>query len=454
MDATWERTRETIAGVVDSLDGDEEVVGVGVTGQGGGLWLVGEDGRPVRPAALWIDGRAGDLIDEWRETGAYDALFDALGYGVFSGQAVPLVCWFAEHDPDALDRADAVVESKDWIKYRLTGSLASDPTDMSLAHWDPVAGAFADADDLPDAAAEPALFDLEPAVQSPTEVVGHVTPEAADATGLPEGVPVVSGMLDTAATAVGSGVAGPGATSAVVGTTLQIQRVLDAPRIEPPPVGYTLDLCVDGRGFRAMGAMTGTPNLDWIRETITDDAPFDEIEDAAREIPPGAEGVLSLPFLSESGEKAPFVEPAARAGVVGLEPGHDRAHLLRAVYEGLALSLRDCAEHIPGSADRIHLSGGGSRSDLLCQLFADALDAEVVVPAGEEFGALGVAAMAGVAVGVYPGLDSAAAEILTVERSYGPRPEVTGVYDDWYEVYTDTYEALREPWQKRAALLD
>ena len=206
------------------------------------------------------------------------------------------------------------------------------------------------ADDLPGAADVPALYDLEPPVQAPTDVVGRVT---AEATGLPEDVPVVAGMLDVSATAVGSGTVAGGDTSAVVGTTLQIQRILDAPQVEPPPVGYTLDFGVDGRGLRAMGAMTGTPNLDWACETFTDDSPF----------------------------------------------------------------------------------------------------AEIVVPAGEEFGALGSATMAGVAVGEYPDLDAAATRTLTVERSYDPRPEVTSIYDDWYDVYTDTCEGLVEPWRERAAFL-
>jgi sugar (pentulose or hexulose) kinase len=202
-----------------------------------------------------------------------------------------------------------------------------------------------------------------------------------------------------------------------------------------------------------MGAMTGTPNVDWARETLTDGMAFADIEAAARGLSPGAGGVVYLPYLNDAGEKAPFVEPAARAGFVGLEPDHGRDHLLRAVYEGLAMSIRDCAEHIPGTSDRIHISGGGSRSELLCQVFADALNAEVVVPAGEELGALGSAAMAGVAVGEYADLGAAVAETTAVERSHDPRPAVTAFYDDWYGVYRATREGLVESWQRRAAVL-
>lgn len=453
METTWARTRDVVGEVTGSLDAEETIAAVGVTGQGGGCWLVGET-TAARNAILWTDGRAADIVAAWNEDGTADALFEQFGYGVFAGQALPILCWLYDHEPEALDRAEALVKAKDWLKYRLTGELASDPTDMSLAHFEPVASTFAE--ELPDGVSvpRPLLADLESQVQSPTDTAGTVTPAAAEATGLPEGVPVVAGMFDVAATSVGSGCITAGATSVIAGTTLQFQRVMDAPRVEPPPVGYTLDLGVAGRGLRTMGAMTGTPNLDWARETLADDAPFAEVEAAARDVPPGSGGLLYLPYLSDAGEKAPFVEPAARAGFVGLEPAHERAHLLRAVYEGLAMSIRDCAEHVRGGNERVRLSGGGSRSSLLAQVFADALDATVAIPAGEELGALGVAAIAGVGVGTYPDLATAAAETVTVADRYEPRPAATAFYDDWYGVYAATSQSLREPWRRRTDVLD
>jgi xylulokinase len=450
MERTWSRTAEVLGEVVAAVD--DPIRGVCVTGQGGGCWLVGS-GAPARDAILWTDSRAGPIVEAWEGDGTAEALFDRFGYGVFPGQALPLVCWLAEHDPDALARATALVGAKDWLRYRLTGHLATDPTEVSLVHWDPVAGGFAES--LPEgvSVARSTLAGLEPPVLPPTAVAGRVTPAAAAATGLPEGTPVATGTFDVAATAAGSGAVGPGETSVVAGTTLQIQRVLDPPRIEPPSAGYTLDLGFAGRALRTMGAMTGTPNLDWARETLADEASFEAVEAAAGDLPPGAGGAIYLPYLSEAGEKAPFVEPAARAGFVGLEPDHGLAHLCRAVYEGLALALRDCAEAMPDTGDRVALSGGGSRSALLCRIFADVLDAEVVVPAGDELGARGAAAMAGVAVGTYTDLAEAVAATLTVERSCEPRPGPVGFYDDWYGVYRATREALLDPWRRRAAVL-
>jgi len=449
---TWERTAEILTEVTAALPSEATVRAVGVTGQGAGCWFVDERGEPVGNAIIWTDSRAASIVDTWRETGTYDALFDRFGYGVFPGQQLPILRWLADNDPGRLERIDALVSCKDWLVGRLTGEFVSDPTAMSVGHYDPVAGGFAD--DLPAEISIPGLSALEPPLRQATDVVGRVTDGASRATGLPAGAPVIAGTFDVAAAAFGSGAVGPGDTSAVVGTTLQVQRLLDRPSFDPPPVGYTLDLGIDGMGLRAMGAMTGTPNLDWMRATLTGGADFDTLEQEARSAPPGSGGLLYHPYLSDAGEKAPFVEPAARAGFTGLEPSHAREHMVRAVYEGVTLALRDCATHLPGTTDRVKMSGGGSRSPFWCQLFADCLDATVEVPTGEELGAKGIAAMAATAVGVHPDLATAVEVMAGVGSRYTPRPGRVEQYDELYSLYEQTRTSLRESWVRRAKLVD
>jgi len=451
MAGTWERACETIRAVMAEIPSRMDVGAVGVTGQGAGCWFVDGGGDPVGKAIIWTDSRAAGIVDTWRETGAYGSLFDRFGYGVFPGQQLPVLQWIAENDPGRLDRIDMLLSCKDWLVSCLTDCRSSDPTAMSVGHYEPVAGRFAER--TPEGVSIPGLSGIEPPVRDPLEVVGRVTRRASDATALPAGTPVIAGMFDVAASALGSGVVRPGETSAVVGTTLQIQRLLEAPRIEPPAVGYTLGLGIDGMGLRAMGAMTGTPNLDWARETLTDGAAFGTIESEAALAQPGSGGVVYHPYLSDAGEKAPFVDPTARAGFVGLDSSHSREHLLRAVYEGVALALRDCAEHLPGDTDRVAMSGGGTRSSFWCQLFADCLDATVSVPAGDELGARGIAAMAAAATGTHPDLETAVDVMTDVENRYTPRPEPVERYDDLYPVYRDLRESLRDPWADRAAVV-
>ena len=450
MDVTWSRTAETIREVIETLTPEDTVSGLGVTGQGGGCWLVAGDGEPVRDAVLWTDARAADIVTTWREDGTYEDLFNRCGYGVFPGMPVSILRWFREHEPSVLERADKIVFCKDWIRFRLTGNVASDYADMSLAHHDVCGEGYLA--DVPNIVGMPELAQLEPQLQSPTSLAGTVTTDAAAATGLDPNTPVVTGTIDVAASAFGSGVDTPGEGSTVVGTTLQNQVLMERPRIVQPITGYTLDLGINGMGLRAIGAMTGTPNLDWAREHLAETADFEDTEAAAKSVPVGADGVLYHPYLNTAGEKAPFVDPAARAQFVGIGPTHSRAHLLRAVYEGVAFAVRDCYESLPGGSSKVTISGGGSRSGFWCQLFADCLGVEVTVPAGTELGAKGAAILATVGTGQYSEFETAIDVMTETSGQYTPRSDVVTRYDRLYEYYSAVYESMSEVWSLRQSL--
>ncbi|MFB6197235.1 MAG: FGGY-family carbohydrate kinase, partial [Halobacteriaceae archaeon] len=225
--------------------------------------------------------------------------------------------------------------------------------------------------------------------------------------------------FDVPCSMFGSGVSEPGEGASVVGTTSLNQVMMDEPDASPHGVGYTVPLGLGGsdgfdddRWSRFMASMIGTPNLDWMLEKFRyrDEPDYDAIEKRASEIPIGSEGVLYHPYLSSSGERAPFLNTKARAQLIGLEPDHTEEHLIRAVYEGVALAMKDCYEHIPDTPDEVYVAGGGAQSDFWCQMFADGIDAEFAVPQGQEFGAKGAALLAGTAVGVFddflhPGVD-------------------------------------------------
>jgi sugar (pentulose or hexulose) kinase len=451
MVATWERAAETIREVVRSLPADDDVGGVGVTGQGDGCWLVDGDGKPARDAILWNDGRAAGIVEEWGETGVSDRIFDICGNGLFAGASLPILRWLHDHEPATLEHAETVVFCKDWIKYRLTGELTTDLSDASLPYLDIRAGAYTD--ELSALAGVPDVEDLFPRLEPATEVIGTVTDPASERTGLPAGTPVISGVIDIVASAVGSGAARPGDSSSVVGTTALNQTILKTVPDLDEPVGFTLAIDED-RYTRAMASMAGTPNLDWARAEIAETDDFDAVERAARSVPAGADGLLYHPYLSSSGERSPFVDSAARAGFTGLDPSHTRAHLLRAVYEGVALAMRDCYEHLPTEADRVVVSGGGAGSAFWCQLFADCLDTTVVVPEGSELGARGIALLVGVTLDEFVDVAAGLEAMTGIDRSYEPRPAYVRRYDRWYDVYRTTYEAMFDAWEKRAAVVD
>jgi len=449
MVTTWERTAGAIEGVVDSIDG--EVIGIGVTGQGGGCWLLDNDGQPVRDAILWSDSRAAEYVEEWQTSGVYDIVFDRCGYGLFPGLPIPILRWLKDDEPRVIERAETLLFCKDWLEFCLTGKATTDPSDASLTHRRPDRGEYDEA--VLEAVGLPEGAGLVAPVRPPTATIGTVTQQVASRTSLRPGIPVVSGVMDVVASAFGSGAVQPGDGSSITGTTLQNQVLLAEPLIVPPRAGYTLSLGVDGMGLRAMGTMAGTPNLDWFLDEILGVRNFAAIEARVQSIPPRCEGLMYHPYLSAAGEKAPFVESTARAQFTGLSQHHTIDHLLRAVYGGVALSMRDCYAHLPREPDRITLSGGGTRSDVWCQLFADCLDVEVIVTAGDEFGAKGAALIAGIGLEQYSDIADAVGKTTTILRSYEPYPPTVARYDEWYDLYVETYERMIDLWRHRRDVL-
>jgi sugar (pentulose or hexulose) kinase len=449
MDETWGATAEVLHEITSQLD-DEEIVAVGVTGQGDGCWLMDEDGEPARDAILWSDGRADAIIDEWQSGFVGGQIYDICGNVQFPGSSLAILLWLRENEPEVVDRADTVFFCKDWLKYKLTGAVASDPSDMSLPYVDVEAVEYSS--ELFDLVGAPEFEELLPPLADPTDVVGTVTDETERKTGVPRGTPVVSGMFDIPASMYGSGVAEPGQGSSVVGTTSLNQLLLDEPDSSPHGAGMTLSLGND-RWTRVMASMIGTPNLDWALSEIRGETDYQAAAEEAQNVPIGAEGLLYHPYLSSSGERAPFLNTNARAQFTGLSPDHTRDHLIRAVYEGVALAMKDCYEHIPGTADEVYIGGGGAQSAFWCGVFADCTGADFVVPSGSEFGAKGAALLAGVGVGEYDDVESAVRQTRSTEESYSPDPDHVAKYDALYDWYKTTYETMDDVWRKRSETL-
>ena len=446
MSAVWERTAETLREVTAALPDEADLLGVGVTGQGDGLWAVTEAGRPVRNAILWSDSRAAGVLSAWESDGRLDDVVAQCGSAPYPGMSLPLLAWLAREEPDRFDRVDTLLSCKDWLKYRLTGERTTDHSEATVPYLDRSTGEYERG--VFDLVGLSAARDALPRLASPTEVVGSVTTAAAEATGLDEGLPVVSGLFDVPASGVGSGVATPGGSAVTLGTSLTHQVFVEG----PPSVtsGIGMDLGMDGLWTYAIGSNAGTPSLDWAVDALADVEDVTALGDLAAAAPVGSEGVLYHPYLSTSGERGPFVDPDARAQFVGLTPEHGVEHLVRSTFEGLSLAVRDCIEGLPREVDRVALSGGGARSALWCQLVADCLDRQVVVPAGTEQGARGAAALLGVGVGAFPSLEAAVDRLVTVDRRYIPREDVAARYDRLYDLFVDVRQAMETVWSRRA----
>ena len=453
MDAVWSGAAEAIrAAIAGAPGGAAGIAAVGVTGQGDGAWMIDAAGRPVGPAPLWSDGRANEVIDRWARDGVLHAAFAPNGTVLWPGAQAALLAWLETFEPERIERMATVFCAKDWVRYRLTGEIATDETDASIPFMELASRRYDDAQ--LERLGLASLRDRLPPVLAPHDIAGAITPAAAEATGLIAGTRVVAGMLDGPASALGVGAVAAGQAMTILGTTALIGLVLGEPVFEPKDVGATVCHAPAGRWLRVLGAMAGTPNIDWYLRTMgrsygaeaveLDTSVYGLLESSILASPPGARGVVYHPFLL--GERAPFLDPGARGALLGLTATTSRDDITRAVYEGISFAVRHCFEAINARVDEVRLSGGGARSRLWSQMLADVTGFAMSVPAGSQFGAQGAAIAAGVGIGTYASYEDAVARVVRVERRYEPNPAAHRVYDDRFTVYRDLIGGLRPYW--------
>jgi xylulokinase len=430
--AVVDTVREAAAG--------EPVELLAFTAQGDGCWLVDPDGEPTGPAILWNDARAADLVAAWERDGVLEAAFRICGSAGFAGLPHAILGWLSEHDPDRLDRSAAALSCDGWLFSRLTGELAIDGSDASNPFLDVVAGEYSP--ELLD------LFDLRwaerllPPVRDGSERVGALSARAAAELGLPEGLPVVMGPYDVVATAIGVGAVRAGSSCCILGTTLCTDVVTDAVRLDGEPVGMTLRTGMPGRWTRTFATLAGTEVIEWTRALLGLDGPALLSELAVR-APDTADPLVFLPYLSPAGERAPFHDPAARGGFVGLSLEHPREVIARSVFEGLSLAVHDCLQ-AAGRPEELRVCGGGAASSYWCQVIADTTGLPVRRPVDSQAGAKGALLTALVATGRRPDFEGAADELVRVGDTFEPDPALAPRYRDAYERFLELRAAAQE----------
>jgi sugar (pentulose or hexulose) kinase len=416
-----------------------EVAGVGVCGTMVGAWTVDAAGRAVRPAVLWEDRRAQDMIEAMeRETpGLLSRIFVTSGSAMQQGCTLPVLRWLVIHEPEVMRCAAGVVGSKDFVRLRLTGRLAADITEAAVAPGSARARARS-----PELIAAFGLTDwahLLPAPLDSAAIAGLVTTEAAAATGLAVGTPVVAGAGDVPASIIGAGGSRPGIACSILGTTCLNGVLVEEPVFDPPDVGLLFTI-PGGLWLRTMVNVAGTVNIDWLLGSLCPDLQaaedrYGRLEALARAAGIGAGGVRYIPYLSEAGIIAPRVAPLARGAFAGLTPRHGRAELVRAVYEGVAFGIRDCFAVMDRPVERVRFVGGGARSALWCQMLADVMATEVEVPDGSEFGAKGAALLAATALGWHADIRAAADTTFAIARRYAPDTAAVAAYEPHFQSY-------------------
>ena len=391
-----------------------------------GLVALDAADRVLRPAILWNDQRTAAECDEIEQAVGLERLIALTGNRALPGFTAPKLLWLRHNEPEVFGRIARVCLPKDYVRLRLCGEFATDVSDASGTLLLDVAQRRWSEEVLERLAIEPSW--LPPTLESP-EVSGHTA----------GGVPVAAGAGDQAAGALGVGVDAPGPISVALGTSGVVFAALERYAADPQGRVHAFCHAVPG-GWHAMGVMlSAAGSLRWLRDAIAPGTDYDELTTAAAAWPPGAEGLLFLPYLS--GERTPYPDPDARGAFVGLELRHDRGALTRAVLEGVAFGLRDGLDLVEGLGGRPELgrvSGGGARSDLWLAIVASALELPLERVAVDEGAAFGAALLGGVASGVWADVHEAVAATVVPQSRIEPIPE----WVDAYRVSRARYRAL------------
>jgi xylulokinase len=429
----------------------DEIACVGFSGQMHGAVLLDEDEDVLRPALIWCDQRTDAQAQAITSLVGASRLIELTANPALTNFTVTKLVWVREHEPDLWSRFRYFLLPKDYVRLRLTGVRATDVADASGTLLLDVANRCW---------SETMLHALEinknclPALFESSEITGSVSADGAALTGLRAGTPVVAGAGDQAAGAIGMGIVRPGAVSATIGTSGVVFAATARPAFDKNGRVHTFCHAIPGR-WHVMGVTQAAGlSLRWFRDrfglggdgaaTSREDDPYEILCNEAAQAPPGSDGVLWAPYLM--GERTPHLDPNARAALVGLAANHTRAHVLRAILEGVAFSLRDTLTifaEMEVPVDTIRLGGGGSRGPLWRQIQADIYGHEVEVVAADEGAAYGAALLAGVGVDAWSSVDEACAQSVRVAARVAPDPSTSALMNRCYSAFSALYPALR-----------
>jgi len=456
MDQLWRATAEAVAeAVVKAGRPAADIVGVAATAHGDGIYLLDADRRPLGHGILSLDSRAGEIATRWASDGTAAAALARTGQVPHASAPAALLAWFKVHEPERFARIAHILACKDWLRFCLTGTLGTDLTEASTSFTDVETQCYAP--DILELYGLQSLASALPPVARPDEIVGHLTADAASATGLAAGTPVVAGLHDVTASALGIGGYGAGTVAIVAGTYSINETVSAAPKVDASW------FCRNGLKPGEWNNMSISPasaaNYDWFLDTLCGverDAAEAAGESIHARIAPEIETAFARPstllfhpylFGSPHG-------PLASGGFIGLRGWHQRGDMLRAVIEGIAFNHR---VHVDALRDgfapsRARLTGGISRSPLFAQVFADVLGMPVTVNGTEEAAAWGAALCAGAGTGLFSSPLADPRDLAALDTTFQPDPAASAEMEQRYRLHCAIAETLASVWPAIDAL--
>lgn len=452
MDIHWRMTRRAIHQAVKSSGIDSaHIVAVSVTGHGDGLYLVDENCSPLGNGITSLDSRSVDIIEQWRLDGVLGEALPVTGQMPYAPAPSAILRWIKENEPNRYRKIRWVLSCKDWLRFKLTGKIATDWTEASTSFVDPHTQNYS--------SKALALFGLQeieaalPEAFDPCAIIGEVTKEAAETTGLKAGTPVAIGLHDVTASAVGAGVVEPGLLSIVAGT-FSINEIIST---EPHPSSswYCRNSFRRGEWMNMAISPASSANIEWFVKQCCRDAIllakqkggslFDYLEEEIADAFNNQSFAVYHPFLYGS----PHGNDTS-AAFLGLQGGHHRGHMIRALFEGVVFNHRHHVDALRTefSIKKARLTGGSSRSSRICQLFADGLGLDIEVADVDETGALGAALCGAVGIGIFDSLAEAARQCVSIAAAYSPIKQPQHQLNKHYQRYTSSIAQLQPEWKK------
>ncbi|MEP1697732.1 MAG: FGGY-family carbohydrate kinase [Paracoccaceae bacterium] len=469
LDQTWNDCALSLQKLAEAVpELASRAIALAVTGQGDGTWLINNDGAPVGDAWLWLDARAGQTAETLRGRAEDDARFVRTGTGLNACQQGAQLAHMRACDADRLDQATTAFHCKDWLYFNLTGVRATDPSEACFTFGDFQTRAYAD-DVI-------AFYDLGkhasllPPICDGTSTHHPLSKSAAMQTGLLEGTPIVLGFVDVVSSALGAGAYEPKASvgCTIVGTTgvhIRAAHASDIVLNTDLKSGYVMLMPIPGVAAQLQSNMAGTLNLDWVlglahqvATSLETDVEKDQllslVDEWIASTPPAS--LLYHPYISDAGERGPFIDHTARASLVGLNANHGFGDLVRATMEGLGFAARDCYGAMGQLPGEVRLTGGAARSKGLRDIHGATLGAPVRQSMREEAGAAGAAMVAAVSLGVYDTMESCLTDWVTplLCAPETPDPQLVETYTSLFSNYVATREALQPIWHALASRKD
>lgn len=430
----------------------DHIKGIGLSGQMHGLVMLDEQGRPIRKSIIWCDQRSGSQVDEMLRLLPYEKWLEITANPPIAAWTAAKLLWVREHEPQLYARCSHILLPKDYIRYVLTGVFATDVSDASGMQMLDVKNRCW-SDEVLQALKIPR--GMLGQVYESQEITGYLLNDVAAACGLTRDVGVVAGSADNAAAAIGTGVVADGDAFTTIGTSSLVYTHLDH-YTEIPEGSLHLCCCsVPGCWFTMGGPQAAGLSLEWFKDNYCQDLAeqaerdrrdiYDLINEQAASAPAGSERLIYMPYLM--GERTPHMNPRCRGAFVGLNIIHTKAHLLRAIMEGITYGLADCNDILKDLGiwvQEMKVCGGGSRSPVWRQIMADLYECSIVPLKQEEGPAYGAAVLAGVGAGIYDDVRSVSKKLAECKPAIEPDRERVSLYRRYHALYDNIYEHIKQ----------